>query len=239
MPKLTSTKKATKRVIRSGDVIYQVLMECADIVQDDFWRQFYKDMSSGKGTRGIYISNGIIKTSNKRGGFSYSITDKAPEVIIRELHYLLTTHTSICSRKDINKKLKLLEELEEELNQYDQSKWTSIKRKNIRNMLIVNYIIHLKCLHGFTWSKAENAFKVIMNAFESKTHSSKDIEYSDGKITDINGFEYDSECNCMINTRTVDDESADANEEYTLIQLQDLFEPYVQSWMKATKSNCN
>ncbi len=110
-------EKKTKQSVRGRqkEIIYPILRECSTIIKDEFWRQFYEDLAAAKSTKGIYISNGIIQTSNKRNGFSYSITDKAPEVIVRELHHLLLTHTSICSRKDMNKKRQLVKEIETNL----------------------------------------------------------------------------------------------------------------------------
>jgi hypothetical protein len=226
--------KSTAKKGRTKSVLYPILIECSAIVKDDFWRQFYEDLAAGKSTKGVYILNGILQTSNKRNGFSYSITDKAPEVIVKELHYLLTTHTGICSKKDMNKKRKIIEDISTELEAYDKGKWTSIKRKNVKNMLIVNYVIYLHKTYDLSWPATLNAYDTIMLAFESKTHSSKDVVYEDGKIKDIIDIEISDDNTHIVNTRS-DQESLSVEEtesNSSAIMLQELFESYISNWIK-------
>lgn len=228
--------KTTQKKPRQKDVVYPILKECAIIVKDKFWKQFYEDLACGKSTKGIYIGNGIIQSSNKRNGFNYSITDKAPEIIVKELHHLLTTLTNICSKKDLTQKRGIIKELEEELNNYDKSEWTAIKRKNIRNMLIINYAILLHKKYNLTWEFTTHAYRVILNAFENKTHTSKDVVYKRGKIQNIKDIEYD-ESGKIVNTRKIEKfDNQEQNQcENKSIMLQNLFDNYVNAWIKYTK----
>jgi len=217
---------------RQRDVVYNILLECAALVKDEFWHQFYEDLAIGKSTKGIYIANGVIQTSTKRNGFSYNITDKAPEVILAELHHLLTTHTSICSHKDMNKKRLFVQELEAEFADYDKAKWTSIKHKNVRAMLLVDYAIYLNKIHALNWPATISAYQTITGAFESKTHSSKDVTYEGGKIRNIDDIEYiDGK---IVNTRfdQVEEENITINESSSGILLQSLFDPYINAYIK-------
>jgi hypothetical protein len=231
---LESIKKTTKKkVSKTAEIIYPVLLECAQLCKntgDEFWAQFYKDLSTGKGTRGIFISNGTLQTSNKRNGFTYSISGKTPEIIVIELNNLLTSRTSVCSTKDINKRKKILEEIQEEFDTYDEGKWTSIKRKNIRQMLILQFVLDLKERHGLTWKSTENALQVINEAFESKTHTSKDVEYEEGVIQNI--IDLEIEDGTLINVRECIDK--DVIEPVSKAkELQKYFESYSTSLDKA------
>jgi hypothetical protein len=239
---MPSASKSTPKSAPKGrqkDTIYPILKECSTLVKDEFWRQFYEDLASAKSTKGIYISNGVIQTSNRRNGFSYSITDKAPEVIVRELHHLLLTHTSICSRKDMNKKRQIVKEIDAELKEYDKAKWTGIKRKNIRTMLLLDFAISLRNLHNLSWPATISAHQTILSAFSSKTHSSKDVHYSNGKIRGINDIELSEDGLSIENTRQAEGPISPEGEkepENKAIMLQALFEPYVSSWIKFMKA---
>lgn len=219
-------------------VIYDILKECSTIVKDDFWIQFYEDLASGKSTKGIYIINGTIQTSNKRSGFSYSIMDKAPEVIVRELHYLLTNIAGICSKKDINKKKQVVKDIEDELAEYEKYKWTSIKRKNIKNMLILNYVIKMNKKYGLTWDDTIMLYKTILNAFEFKTHTSKDVIYTNGSIVGINDIVYDKTRKTMVNTRELPSNSNKNNQKESSDEyfVENLFENYINNWIKHIKN---
>ncbi len=232
---IRKTKTQPQKKTRQKDTIYPILKECSLLVKDEFWRQFYEDLSAGKSTKGIYISNGIIQTSNKRNGFFYSITDKAPQVIVKELHHLLTTHTSICSKKDLNKKRIIVQEIEEELSAYDKTEWTGVKRKNVRILLLVDYAVKLNEMYNLTWPDTINAYKVILNSFESKTHNSKDVIYYNGKIKDIKDIEFSD--GQIVNTRSIKiDEVQDKTADNKMILLQSIFENYINTWLKYIKS---
>ncbi len=222
---------ATKKG-RHKEVLYNILSECASLVKDEFWVQFYENLAVGKNTKGIYITNGIIHTSNKKSGFSYNITDKAPEIIIEELHHLLTTYTSICSKKDMVKKRKIVEEIENELNEYKNVKWSSIKRKNIKYALIIEYCLTLKKQLSLTWNATISAYKTVVNAFEFRTHNSKDVQYENGVILNINDIEFDGEN--IINNRfeQVDDDKNNIIEDEGIV-LQKLFDTYINIMMKS------
>lgn len=233
------TSRGTKTaVIKPKEIIYPILSECADLVKDEFWKQLYQDLSAGKATKGIFISHGVIQSSNKRNGFQYSITDKAPEVIVVELHHLITTHTSICSRKDVSKKQSFIEDLENELAEYHKGKWTSIKRKNLRMILLVDYALHLQKQYNLDWTAAMAAHRTIVRAFEDKTHTSKDVEYEDGKIVSIQDIELDEDGKSIINLRedNVQETEATVSETNRPGLLKSLWEPYVAAWLKTLKA---
>lgn len=241
---IKKTKPALKKT-RQREILYPILKECSTLVSDKFWKQFYEDLACGKSTKGLYISNGIIQTSNKRNGINYSITDKAPEVIVKELHHLLLTYTNICSKKDMNQKRSIILELEEELKAYDESEWTSIKRKNVRNMLLVDYAVKLHKKYNLDWKTTINAYHTIINAFENKTHTSKDVNYSHGKINHINDIDYED--NKIINTRNISTNDQDdtilnfpintfTNQSSNSIMLQNVFDNYLNAWLKHIKS---
>lgn len=230
--------KRAAAVIRNKEILYPILLECAKLTRDEFWVQFYQDLAIGKSTKGIFISHGVIQSSNnKRNGFAYSITDKAPEVIVPELHKLIISHTSICSRKDTVRRQTFLKEMSKELQEYKDGKWTSIKRKNLRAMLLVNYAISLQKAHNLSWDATIAAYRTIVMAFETKTHNSKDVDYENGKILNIDDIELSEDGTYIVNTRadSYDMENDDLN---ASIQpngpglLRGLWEPYLSTWMK-------
>ena len=232
-----STKKTKTPVVRQKEVIYPILLECAGLTRDEFWTQFYQDLAAGKASKGVYISHGVIQSSNKRNGFSYSISDKAPEVIVAELHHLITTHTSICSSKDASKKRAFVAELEEELAGYDRGKWTAIKRKNLRTVLLIDYALHLRKVHDLDWPATIGAFRTITGAFEGKTHTSKDVEYERGRITSIEDIEPNEDGTRIINMREDAEpvKAKSATEKTGPGLLQSLWEPYLGAWLKAMR----
>lgn len=234
-----SSKANVRKRAVTVEIQYPVLIECANIVSDSFWEQFYKDLASGKGSRGIYISNGIIQTTNKRSGFKYSIIGKTPEIIISELQKLFSRSTSLFSKKDTTKKKNIIKEIKQELDNADSSKWSSIKRKQIKFLHIVNYVIRLREKHNFPKKNLEYNYKVIINAFETKTHTSKDVVFEDGKIQYIVDIEMSDDKTHLVNNRSINEYEIGEVSEAKLMGyvLQKMFEGYIINWEKYVTAN--
>jgi hypothetical protein len=99
-------------------------------------------------------------------------------------------------------------------------------------MLIVDYVLNLQKTYDLSWQATIQAYKTIISAFDSKTHNSKDVNYENGKIINIENIEYDNEC--IVNRRELIEEIKDDTIEGN-ISLQKLFEPYIASWIKFIK----
>ena len=208
-----------------------ILLECSKISNDEFWKQFYMDLATGKSFRGITLSGDTIySVRSKKNGFSYYITDKTPEIIISELQHLLVTQTNIYNSTDIERKNSIIDEIKSEFDSYDNTdKWTSVKNKNIRDMYIINFTIKLIKKHDIPWSNAHDIYNTIINAFESKSHSSKDVVYNNGKIKYIADIEY-----CPIERKVVNKRPFPEKQiiEVKKNKLQNLFEPYINTIIK-------
>jgi hypothetical protein len=133
-----------------------------------------------------------------------------------------------------------LKELDSEFKGYKTGKWTSIKRKNLRAMLLVNYAISLQKAHSLSWDATIAAYRTIVMAFETKTHSSKDVEYENGKILNIDDIEASEDGTYIVNVRaeTYDGEGDDPSIPVRAngpALLRGLWEPYLAAWMKLLK----
>ena len=68
--------------------------------------------------------------------------------------------------------------------------WVNIRKKNIKNLLVERYVVDMKNKHSLTIKQAKYLLSVLFIAIVFKVITSDDIEYSDGKIQNINVIEY-------------------------------------------------
>lgn len=195
------------RIQESRSVIYPVFMECSRRVTDLFWKRLYLDLSESKCPKCIFISNNIIYSVNKKKPFSFSIPTKENtyqndiDNLIETLHELLTTNTTICSNKDNEQKKNLMIAKKKTAHNIltNNQSWSSIRKKNEKEMHIVNYVLRMRENHELDWNTTKYLLQTINIGMLYKTLTSKDVQFIDGNIQSINGIEYNEDIDSFEN----------------------------------------
>lgn len=204
---LIPPKKKRTTAIKCGKntVIYPIIYEASKLMQDDFWKGLLEELSIGKYPKSIYISNSILFSANKRKPFSYSLNpeDKTAQEVAEELHSLLLSHTNLCSDTDTTNRKALVQSKN---NQGTVTKWSSIKKKNLRDQHILNYTQKMRKKYKLSYQLTRHLLATIHNAFDFKTHCSNDVEFKDDEIKSIADIVYDETYNTFINLRQFDPE---------------------------------
>jgi hypothetical protein len=78
--------------------------------------------------------------------------------------------------------------IEEEIKE-SRKNWTSIRKKNIKDLLIENYVIDMKNKYSLTVKQSKYLLSVIFIAMIFKVITVKDIKYENGKIDNIEGID--------------------------------------------------
>jgi hypothetical protein len=99
--------------------------------------------------------------------------------------------------------LKSLNEVEEFKNSIDSSEmifnsWNSIKKKSIRDSIIMNYVYTKAEQYNFNTKKTKELLNTINLGLMLKLINTKNIHYDNGVIYDIHGIEF-SENNFVFN----------------------------------------
>jgi len=171
------------------EIIYPVFFECCEIATDNFWKNIFEDLAYGKTPYGTYINKDFLCCSYKNKEFSYKIERKDSKTIYDDIYKLLTDKLGILSRKEKVKKLVAFHKTETRIKEFRQE-WGNIRKKNIKDLLVEKYVIDMKNKHSLSIKQAKYLLSVLFMAIVFKVITSKDIEYSDGKIQKINGIEF-------------------------------------------------
>jgi len=171
------------------EIIYPVFFECCEFATDNFWKNIFEDLAYGKTPYGTYINKDFLCCSYKNKEFSYKIERKDSKIIYDDIYNLLTNKLGILSRKEKVKKLVAFHKTETRIKEFRQE-WGNIRKKNIKDLLVEKYVIDMKNKHNLTIKQTKYLLSVLFMAIVFKVITSKDIDYSDGKIKNIDGIEF-------------------------------------------------
>ena len=171
------------------EILYPIFLECCELIEDTFWKNVFEDLSYGKCPYGTYIAKDFFCCNYKNKEFSYKIERKDPQQLLTDIHNLLVKKLGLMSNKDKIKKKIDFNQIENNIKEYRKS-WSNIRKKNIKDLLISNYVIHMKNKHLLSLKQARNLLSVIFIGMVFKVISVKDIIYEDGVIKHVNGISF-------------------------------------------------
>lgn len=167
-----------------NNVLYPIFLECCAFTDNIFWINIFENLSYGKTSHGIYITkNHFLCCSYKNKEFSYKIDDnKDAKTIYNEVYILLTKKVGIHSNqeKQINKNV-----FYENYNNNTKLNWTNIKKKNIKDILLEQYILEKKKLYNLTLDQSKFLYTIINFSLIFKILNTSNIIFDNGKIIDI------------------------------------------------------
>jgi hypothetical protein len=171
------------------EIQWPYFLECTQFCDDIFWENIFEELAYGKAPFGTYISKGFLTCSYKGKEFSYKIQRKEPEVLYNDIYKLLTEKIGILSHKEKAQKKLVFHELERTIKE-SRHDWASIRRKNIKDTLYEKYVIDMKLKYSLSPKQCKYLLSAILISIMFKTITTKDIEYKDDKIQNIEGLEF-------------------------------------------------
>jgi hypothetical protein len=171
------------------DILYPIFLECSEFIEDGFWESIFEDLAYGKCPYGTYISKNFFCCNYKDKEFSYKIEKKDSKKLYNDVYDLLTKKLGLLSQQDKIKKKIDFQNIEEEIKE-GRKNWSKIRKKNIKELLIENYVIEMKNKYSLTLKQVKRLLSIIFIGMVFKIISTKDIIYEDGVIKRIDGIEF-------------------------------------------------
>ncbi len=167
------------------ELIYPCFLTCVEYTDDDYWRNIFEDLSFGITPQGTYISKNYLISNIKTKEFVYKINSEIdPEIIFQDIYTLLSEKFG----------LKSLNEIECYKNSIESemifNSWNSIKKKSIKDSIIMNYVNVKSEEHNFTTQTSKKLINTINLGIMLKFINIKNIHYEDSIIHNIDGFTF-------------------------------------------------
>lgn len=200
MAEIKKKKKSdsTGSVPSQSNVVYPFLVKCSTHMPDEFWKSIVMNLALGKYPKCIYFSNYTIFSTTKKVQISYSIPLNRPEKeVAQEIYSFLLENTSLSSLDDNIKKKEMIALRKK--NIIMSEKWSMIKKKNVRELIMINYVLREKKERKLSWDKSFELLSLIKLGFIYRLQASKDVEYSNGEIQSIKGIVFNPQLGCFEN----------------------------------------
>lgn len=172
------------------EVLYPIFLECCQYTDDIFWENIFEELAYGKTPYSTYISKNFLCCSVKKREFSYKIENKPPEQVHDEVYDLLTNKVGLLSQREKAKKKQSFSDLEETRKETRKS-WNDIKKKNIKELLIELFVSDMQKKYSLSIKQSQYLLAVIGIAMAFKIINSDDIDYTDGRIQNIEGIRFE------------------------------------------------
>ena len=178
---------------KKRELLYPALLECCASAPDTYWENIFQDMAYGRCPYGSFISKDSICCSTKGREFCHQLTGdcdptKRFEAIYKDLHENL----GMMSRSERSRHREKFESVERSLKSARQN-WSSIRKKNLKDLMIENYVVHMTKKHNLSAQQARKALSLIFVAMVFRVVTQKDIQYAEGKILNIDGISFSKE----------------------------------------------
>jgi hypothetical protein len=171
------------------EIIYPFLLNCVSYCPDGFWSSIFEDLAYGRPPNGTYISKNFLNYKQKDTGFCYKIEDKPPHELYEEIYTLLKNNANVLSKNDIMK-TKLEFQTQKEKLKDSRQQWANIRKKNIKDLLIEQYVVRMKKEYLLNIKQARKLKSTISIAMVFKVITKDDITFENGSITKINGITF-------------------------------------------------
>jgi len=151
---------------------------------DIFWRNVFEHLAYNVCPTGTYIDNDTFICHIKGKQFSYYFGDKSLSEIYDTIKPFLENTLHITSSNDYNIRKQSIEQLQVKY-------WKDIKKKHIKDILIVNYVIKLYKKHNLPVQRGQYILNRLTMGFAFKLISSDDVVYNPEtrEIDDIKNYD--------------------------------------------------
>lgn len=182
------------------ELLYPQFLEILKFEEDPFWKSIFEEMAYGICPYGSYLNKGFLCCNFKGKEFNYKIENSNDEKLYQDVKNLLFKKVGIQSSLDRIKNIEDFKKSQEELSDILQNKWSSIKKKSLKDHFIENYVIDCKKTYNLTDIEVKKLLFLIHFGILFKKIQNKDIKYENGKILSIDGIEIseDGKVNCDI-----------------------------------------
>ncbi len=169
------------------NVIYTNILESCKYANNDmYWENIFENLAYGKPPYGTFISKDFLCCNVKRKEFMYKLENNDPKKLYNDIYKLLSDNLGIMSPIE---RLHTKHAYDED-EQDNSNGWNSIRKKNMKDLLIEMYVSNMKKQFNLNNTSSVKLLYMIYFAILFRLITVDDIEYKHNKITKIRGIDF-------------------------------------------------
>ena len=170
------------------EIIFPHFLHCCQETDDLFWKYIFEDFSYGRAPYGVYFTKGFMCCGFRGKEFSYKVDPNKPTPeLFKEVKSILQIKLGIQSREDRQAQREKFNQASAQLSLSDCNDWNDVKRKEVRSILIENFV--LKKMRDKNRSQIKRALAMLMLSLQLKILSGDNISIQNGQIVEIEGWQ--------------------------------------------------
>lgn len=193
----------------SSSIIFPLFEECKRFTLDPYWKDIFASCSINKFPLGLRYDakhNHIIFKITKATKTTTDIIGLSPKPIetFQIMMRLFRDRLNMRSSRDIHLQKEELEEAKKTRTAVAvENDWKKIKPRSMRSTILQNFVIDLKQQYQLTNAETQHLIAVIHIAFQFHQIENRDILMEEGRITTIDGLEFDEETHRFYVNRSI------------------------------------
>ena len=184
------SKPKTRRAKVEPVVINHIFKECADLIEDQTWKNIFNEASYGKFPRGFMYKDGFLIHRIKNKTCRIEINSQA-DVVLSECMAFFKLKGGIMSQNDQKKAREDFERHLIESGALYPTKWSEIKKKKIRDVLISTFVVRIAKEIDLNDEERKDLRNKIYLGMILGCFGNEQIELDKGYIASIAGLNFD------------------------------------------------
>lgn len=217
-----------------SEISYPIFLQCVEFCLDKFWGKIFEDLAYCKPPYGVYFNRDCICCGKGKNGENTHILDTHdPEQLYNNVYNLLFNKMGIMSPEERLKKQQDFIDIEE-TNKSNMNKWSDIKKKTTKDLLIELFAVEMKRTNRLTIKQTQYLISFICMAILFKSITPAHIIMEDGRIESITGIDFRDrhvDYDLELYSSELDESTANTNANIR-IQMIENWEKYVNSLKK-------
>jgi len=189
---VTTTRPKTRRAKPDPVIVHPIFKDCADRVTDPTWKNIFNEASFGKLPKGFTYKDGYITHKIRNKIARIQISDD-PDRAVNECISFFKEKAGIMSLEDHKKAKEDFEEYLLKSGSLLPTKWSEIRKKKVKDVLISTFITRLSKELGLTQQEKNDLRNKIYLGFILGCFGNEQVKLDNGYIRNIAGLDFDQE----------------------------------------------
>ncbi len=171
-------------------ITHPIFLACREKTEDLFWKGIFENLAYGKAPRGVYLKGNCLYSVTKKKEFTYNFENQLADKIYTEVFALLTGY-GVKTKGELSRKKQAFDQYQQtNSTRKSENLWAKIKKKNVRDDLIQEYVLSCKKEYHLSDEKTKELYFFITTGIVFKIFTGVDVVLAEGYIETIHGVEF-------------------------------------------------